>query len=66
MNNEVFLLIAGWFFLNAVILACSEGYDAHKRIPLRDAPLRIWMYFIDCIAVDIALVAYALTQWGGA
>lgn len=65
MDNEVFLLIAGYFFFNCAMIAMHNDTDLWKRLSIRDLPYNGWLYMIDCIAFDIFIVAYFWTQWSG-
>lgn len=64
MDNEVYLLIAAFFFINGVIQRLAIT-DREVGMPLSQAPYMVWFYVIDCLLIDVFLVLYALTQWGG-
>ena len=65
MGNEVFLLIAGYFFIGGLTTAMRGTVEQWQRVPLRDAPYGAWLYMINCVGVDVFLILYAYTKWGG-
>lgn len=64
MGNELYLLIAAFFLINGVLSRIGMT-DQEVGTPLYRAPYLVWFYVIDCLLIDVFLVLYALTQWGG-